>query len=246
MPSFVWDRDPQEAMDNPYEYEAQNQFIREAEKILEKFSDELKVYDMKFTKNDRSKEKAIWLLQNDSLDSLRDILSLLKQKKHKTAGKIFRDINESLDLVSYFHSGTAESAKKLNDWYDDKIIPHRVYREYIKKTRGEKQANALAEGYSNISKFSHRTYKVLLYSYVLGKDDLLAYDGYRENDILVLPQTIAMYLALLADYIKFFSIELADKQLVNKKRIKDIMQESFEKKSVERRFVPIKRIHGRS
>jgi len=243
MSSFVWDRDPQEAMDNPYEYEAQKQFMREAESILEKLSNELKVYDMKFNRDDRSLKKAIWMLQNDALDSLRDIHYQLKQSKHRTAGKLFRDIIESLDLASYFNTNTVESIQKLNDWYDDKIIPNRVYREYIKKTVGDIQANSLAKYYSNISKFNHRTYKILLYSYVLGKDDLLAYDGYRDNDILILPQTIAMYLAILANYIKLYTIELADKKLVKKSRIKTIWEESFEKEPIPRKFVPFIRKH---
>ena len=30
MPSLIWNRDPQEAYSNPYEYPAQEQFIKES------------------------------------------------------------------------------------------------------------------------------------------------------------------------------------------------------------------------
>lgn len=243
MASFIWDRDPQEAMDNPYEYEAQKQFIREAEIVLSNLSNELQSYDMKFSRDNRSIKKAIWMLFNDSVDSLKDILFLLKQNKHRTAGKLFRDVLECLDLASYFYSDTPESNKKLIDWYNDTIIPNRIYRNYIKELKGDERAAYIANYYSKISKFNHRTYKVLLYGYVLGRDDLLAYDGYKDSAILVLPQTIAMYLALLGGYIKYFSDEILDKKLVKKTKIKMIWKTSFKEPTIPRQYVQVKYRH---
>jgi hypothetical protein len=242
MASFIWGRDPQEAMDNPYEYEAQNQFIREAENVLIKFGDELSKYDRKFTQEQRTNKKAIWVLQNDALDSLKDILYLLKVKKHRPAGKLFRDVLETLDLASYFYSKTKESKEKLISWYDDNIIPNRVFRQHIKKTKGEDLEKVKSKYYSIISKFNHRTYKILLYSYILGRNNLLIYDGYRDTNSLVLPSTLAMYLAILADFIKLFSEELTDKKLVPKSRINDIWESSYEKKSIKRKYLPAKSV----
>jgi hypothetical protein len=34
MPSIAWGRQPNEARTNPYEYEAQDQFVREAKALL--------------------------------------------------------------------------------------------------------------------------------------------------------------------------------------------------------------------
>ena len=97
MPSFIWNRTPQEAMDNPYEYDAQEQFTREASNILELISEELQKHDRKFTRDERTIDKAIWMLQNDALDSLKGILTSLNEKHHRIAGKLFRDVIETLD-----------------------------------------------------------------------------------------------------------------------------------------------------
>lgn len=35
MPSIVWNRHPEEAYKNPYEYEVQKQFIRECRRVLQ-------------------------------------------------------------------------------------------------------------------------------------------------------------------------------------------------------------------
>jgi len=102
MPSFIWDRDPQEAMDNPYEYEAQEQFVREAESILNLFSNELGKFDMKFTVDDRSLEKAIWMLQNDALDSLKDILERRLQSIVFRKG-LARSMKQSRQFIVHGH-----------------------------------------------------------------------------------------------------------------------------------------------
>ena len=70
MPSFIWQRDPQEAMDNPYEYPAQEQFSKEAGKILARFFEELSNNDLQFKVDDKSVKKAIWMLYNDALSGL--------------------------------------------------------------------------------------------------------------------------------------------------------------------------------
>ena len=38
MPSFVWDREPSEAYAEPYEYDGQAQFAREAATVLERLA----------------------------------------------------------------------------------------------------------------------------------------------------------------------------------------------------------------
>ena len=125
MSSIVWERDPREAFKNPYEYKVQNQFVREAEKILNKLFNELMKYSGKFGIDDTSIKKAIWMLQTDAVDSLRYCLLLLKQKNHCIAGRLMRDTIETLDLSAFFSSNTDKSNKELQKWYRDEIVPHR-------------------------------------------------------------------------------------------------------------------------
>lgn len=237
MPSLIWGRDPREAYKNPYEYEAQKQFVREAKKILEGIFSELLKYSMKFKRDDISIKKAIWMLQTDAIDSLRDCLRLIKQKRHRVAGRLFRDVMETLDLGAFFSSDIAESNKELQNWYNDEIIPHRKYRDFIKKTEGVEKAENIKQQYGMLSKITHRTYRTLAYSYLLGRDEFLAYDGNAKTNILVLPQTIAMYYALLANYILITSDEIKNRGLVEKNVIENIWRNSLEKKTIPRHFV---------
>ena len=100
MPSVVWGRTPQEAYDNPYEYEAQDQFVREAKSLLKHMNTVFQKYSMRFHRDDHSIKKAVWMLQLDALDSLKDALDALVNKKHRVASKLFRGIVETLDLAA--------------------------------------------------------------------------------------------------------------------------------------------------
>jgi len=171
MPSIVWGRDPREAYKNPYEYKAQNQFVREAKKILDKLFSELMSYSMKFKRDNSSIKKAIWMLQVDALDSLRDCLLLMKRKKHRVAGTLFRVVIENLNLAAFFFSNTEKSNEKLREWYNDKIILNSIYRDFIRKTEGEEKAGRVKEYYGMLSKITHRSYLTLGYSYILGRDE---------------------------------------------------------------------------
>ncbi len=193
MPSLVWGRDPQEAYENPYDYGIQ---------------------DQSFGRDDRSVEKAIWMLQIDALDSLRDCLKALVRKNHRVAGKLFRDIIETLDLAAYFASRSDQSAKNLEKWYADEIIPHRVYREFIKLTEGDQSFDEKRRLYSNLSRFTHRSYRAICDGYTLGSNNRLVHDavtvtfserGEEAEQLLVTPHVIAAYLANLAELIRIFS-----------------------------------------
>lgn len=49
---------------------------------------------------------------------------------------LFRDVVETMDLASYFHSATPKSVADLKKWCEDQIIPHGRYRDFVKKGRG--------------------------------------------------------------------------------------------------------------
>lgn len=238
MPSLVWERDLQEAYDNPYEYEVQDQFVRESEKLLTEMNKNYQKYNMKFHRDDKSINKAVWMLQLDALDSLKDSLSSLKSKKHRIAGKLFRDVMETLDLAAYFHSNTIESNKQLKKWYNDDIIPHRIYRDFIRKNEGQNQAKLKSESYSLFSKFTHRSYKILLYGYGLGGGDMIWHDGYADNNLLVLPQTISMYFTILAKLILKQLDESILRGLFSEADIGPVIKNSLETDTVPRRFMP--------
>lgn len=236
MPSQVWNRSPREALDNPYEYGIQDQFFREAKKLLEELNVRLQKYSMKFHRDDQSVQKAVWMLQLDALDSLREALDALAEKKHRIAGQLFRVVVETLDLAAYFHSPTNEAHRHLKAWYKDKIIEHKIYRNFIKKTEGKDAAKAKEDSYGALSRLTHRTYGALLASYGLGQNDLIWHDSYAEANLLVLPETIAVYLTGLASLIIEFLKEVGQRGLLSPDEVREVFKNSLETETVPRRL----------
>jgi hypothetical protein len=246
MPSQVWGRDPQEAFEEPYEYEIQEQFSREAVSLLARLYRVLNSNQFRYAVEDQSPAKAVWLLAMDALDSLRDCLTTLGGKEHRIAGKLFRDVMESMDLAAYFHSGTPKSISSLQQWYADEIVPHREYRDYVKQTEDAEAAKRLAKHYSSLSRFTHRSYHAILGGYSRGGGDRLVHDRtgelYGNSDssatFLVLPQTIASYYAVLANLVLDYSSELLELGLVSQEEVQASFDAILEPETVSRRFFP--------
>jgi hypothetical protein len=247
MSSFVWKSDPQEAFEEPYEYEAQEQFYREASNLLRNLYSRLSSESHEFHRDERSAKKAIWLLQMDALDSLFDCLDALQSKRHRVAGKLFRDIEETLDLAALFSSSSQKSNALIEKWFNDEVIPNREYRDYVKKVSGDEIAGKKAKHYANLSKFTHRTYHAILDGYSLGRNNRLVHDRVAlkygtklepgTETFMVMPSTISAYCAVLASEILFFCEELYQRGNLPHEDVISAMNESMEEHSVPRRFI---------
>lgn len=236
MPSFVWNRRIDEAYSEPYEYGGQEQFSREARLVLKHLKEHYSKRNRTYTRDEKSTEKAVWMLQVDGLEALSDALVMTNEKKHRIASRIFRDAVETVDMSAYFFFGGKEVQKDLTKWYKNEVIPHQRFRHFIKKSHGNEKAKNLTSLYYDLSKYTHRTYKAISKSYILGKHDLLVYDGFRESNTLVLPHIISFCYAFTAVLIKrFIDIAEGTKQ-IEKDAIERIWRESLEKETVSRRF----------
>jgi len=236
MSSFVWDRDIEEAFQEPYEYPGQEQFFREAKNIL----DSLKIFFSKknkaFNVEEETLEKAIWMLQVDVLEAMNDALTLINEKKHRIAARLFRDIIETLDISVYFTFGGKKAENDLKKWYKNEVIPHKNYREFVKHNYGEDQAKQSSIEYGDFSKYTHRTYRAIGMSYIRGQENKLFYDGFEKSDILVLPHVISFSYAVLAALIKRFVKLVVHTKQITEKEAEVIWNECLEKESVPRRF----------
>jgi hypothetical protein len=231
MASIIWNRDPQEAMNNPYEYNSQMQFHREAITLSDKIGD-LLIDKKRYSLEDRSLEKATWMLQTDALFAFRDSIVLLEQKKHKVVGRLFRDMLETIDLIEYFNSTSNKAVTDLQEWYNDVPIMHKSYRDYIKKTFGDSSADKRKSQHRIFSKFTHRTYKVLLYGYMLGRENKIFYDEKSS-----LPQTIAMYYSLLGEFGLLIVDNLKTFGILNTNEIDNSWNESMEAFQIPRGYM---------
>jgi hypothetical protein len=201
MTSIVWGRLPQEAYENPYEYEAQAQFLREANSLLAAFRAGLNRSIMTYHRDDRTLEKATWMLANDLVDALIEIAQLIEEKRHRVAARLFRDCIETIDFLTVLHSGTELATRALNSWYENHTIGHAESRQHIEAVEGSPSAGQRRAFYNQLSKFTHRTYLCLQDSYSLGQGELLVPDTYFASRMLVQPQTIAAYMAVLSSLI---------------------------------------------
>lgn len=126
------------------------------------------------------------MLHLDAIDTLCDSIYLLKNKKHRLVGKMFRDIKECLDTARLF----VLKPNLLEDWYNNEETPkHREYRKCLKKEEKE----VLFEEYQRLSKWTHHGYFNLKHSFSLGRDDLMVYESHAP-EVLVLSQTISIYI----------------------------------------------------
>lgn len=236
MPSFVWDRDTEDAWNEPYEYGGQEQFHREATKILGLLKKQYSSKDMHFDRDEESLDKAVWLLQTDALEALVDSLALTEEKRHRIAARLFRDAVETMDMSAYFYLGGEQARKDLRKWYKDEVIPHRVFRAFIRDSECKEKAKNLGSLYGDLSKYTHRTYRAIGNSYILGRDKKIAYDGFSESGFRVLPHVVSLSYAIIAALIKRFIAVSETTEQLSSENISIIWSESLENETVQRRF----------
>lgn len=237
MPSFVWDREPSEAYSEPYEYGGQEQFAREATAVLQELKTYYAQFDRVFVRDEETAQKAVWMLQVDALGALTDSLELTNDKRHRLAARLFRDVVETMDTSFYFFHGGVKAKAHLAKWYKNEVIPHRVFREFIKLNHGDEQFEHLRSAYSDFSKYTHRTYRALLMSYILASEEKIAYDGFRQIDTdYVLPHVVSFSFAVIAMLIKrFVEFATATEQL-SAAQAKELWTKCLEPETVPRRF----------
>lgn len=228
MASIIWNRDPQEAMNHPYEYNAQYQFHREAIALSEKLGERL-CEDYEYTLQDRSLEKATWMLQTDCLHAFKDAILLLEQNRHRVVGRFFRDILETVHLIEFLNSNTPLAKKSLALWYDDQLIMHREYRKYIENKHGKENSELARNFHRVFSKFTHRSYKILLYGYILGTEQRIFYDEKWE-----LKQTISMYYAYLGHFGRLIVNNLKEYGNLPQDDVNSIWNYSMEEEQIPR------------
>jgi hypothetical protein len=227
MKSKLWTQKYEDVKKYPYDYESQELFLKEALSVLDEVFKHYDKFQLKFHLDERSVEKAIWMLHLDALDTLRDCVVLLKQKKHRIVGKLFRDVTEVIDLATLFWWERDNGSENLIKWYDDKVIPHRTFRQHLKNTKGESFSKYSADIYEGLSRWTHHCYSILKNSYSLGGNtgEMLVYDSHSE--ILILPQTISQYIWEIKDLILYFLGNVKMAGLIDWKKISVFLNQTI-------------------
>lgn len=114
--------------------------------------------------------------------------------------------------------------------------PHRVFRAFIRDYESKEKAKDLGALYGDLSKYTHRTYRAIGKSYILGCDKKIAYDGFSESGFRVLPHVVSLSYAIIAALIKRFIATSEATELLTPEKISMIWSESLENETVQRRF----------
>lgn len=193
---------------------------------------------MAFHQDDRTLEKATWMLALDLIDALIESVHLFEDRRHQIAFRLFRDAVETIDLLQVLHSNTPRAEKALRLWYEDETIPHIESRRHIEETEGREAALRRRDYYAQLSKFTHRTYRALLKSFSLGRDGMLVHDSHSMS-LLVLPETIASGLAVLADLIIQATECLKECGPLDAEDVANAWLVAIEPHTVPRNFAPV-------
>lgn len=237
MPSFVWDREPSEAYGEPYEYGAQEQFARESKAVVQQLKSIYELQNHSFKVTDQTPQRAVWMLQVDALSALSDAIELVGEKRFRVASRLFRDIVETLDASYYFALAGDAAEINIKKWYQNEVISHRIFRDFVRQHHSPEKAENLRGLYTDLSKYTHRTFRTLGMSYILGRGDTAIYDGFRNNDNFnVLPHVLSFSYAILAGLIKRFVRYAVDTKQISTNEEIALWAASLEKESVPRRF----------
>ncbi|HMP28622.1 MAG TPA: hypothetical protein PKD85_03425 [Saprospiraceae bacterium] len=172
------------------------------------------------------------MLQTDALYTFKEVVEILDEKRHRIVGKLLRDILESIHLIEYLNSASTKAESSLEEWFNDNIVMHREYREFIKARDGKDAAEYQKNLHRLFSKFTHRSYKTLLYGYILAGDDCIHYD-YKWT----LPQTVSMYYAFLGHFGSMIVENLKAVGLISKDEVDKIWNKSMEGFQIPRSYL---------
>lgn len=237
MASIIWDRDSQEAINNPYEYPAEEQFVREAKSLISSL-EKLLLNKKNFYLNERTLEKATWMLQVDVLFAFKDCIEILDLKKHRLVGPLVRIIYENLYQIEYLNSSSKAVTKAISDWFENKSPSHNDYRNHIRNTISKEYADFIKDQYTAYSKLTHRTYKSLLYNYALGaKSEDLTDSRIWYDENWPLRQSISMFYAIVGMFGKAMMQNLKLYGILTEEEIDNAWNNSIEAKQIPRGYI---------
>ena len=125
---------------------------------------------------------------------------------------------------------------------------HRVAAKLFRDAMESMDLAAFFNSASNrsLSRFTHRSYRAILDGYPIGGGGRLVHDGTAELfgtseetlKMLVLPQTISYYYAVLANLILVYSAEVTKRVLLTEEEVQTAFAESLETEMLPRSFLP--------
>lgn len=159
MRSEIWDDKTAKPFTVGYDLQHIKLFDEQCEKFLRSFLFENSLIDQNFELDSNNLQKANFLILNEITSALYDCLYQIKDGNIRIASRIFRDVLENMHILELFNIGDNKSY--LVKWYDNEVISHSNYRDWIKKKDADlSELNRVV--YRLYSKYAHRTFKPIM------------------------------------------------------------------------------------
>jgi hypothetical protein len=231
MKSELWDKNSTKAFTTGYSTEELDFFDKECEDFLTVVINLSKTQNNKFDVKSRELKKANWLILNDISCSLYDCLSELKKGNIRIAGRVFRDVLENMHLLELLNK--SDDGKLLEKWFDNEFIPHRTYRDWLKK-KDEKFATLTRDVYQLYSQFSHRNFKPISESYNTNQNGNLEHkwhlDRKNSNDLKI----SSKYYSHLSYFVFNSSLNYGDYKILNSFELSVMANEALKNVETEK------------
>lgn len=212
MKSEIWDKDSIKAFTTGYSVEELIFFDKECEEFLTVVINLSRTLNDKFDYKSRELKKANWLILNDISCSLFDCLSELKKGNIRISGRVFRDVLENMHLLELLNK--SDDGTLLEKWFDNEFIPHRTYRDWLKK-KDEKLATLTRNIYQLYSQFSHRNFKPISESYHTNEKGNLEHKWHLNRKNSEDLKILSIYYSHLSYFVLNSSLNYADYKVLN-------------------------------
>lgn len=169
MNSSIWKIDFIEAYKIGYSKKEIESFMSEAELLLRQLINHFKSLDGKFSANKKDKKLLVYFILNELVCSLYDAVLALQNGNIRIASRIFREAMESRDIIKLVHSKNGE--KYVDKWFNDEYIRHSDFRKTLEDDKNGLKG-LTREVYQKYSKYTHRSYSVLIDSFSLEDENL--------------------------------------------------------------------------
>lgn len=226
MKSELWNKNSIKAFTSGYSTEELNFFDKECEEFLTVVINLSKSLNNKFSANSIELKKANWLILNDISCSLFDCLAELKKGNIRIAGRVYRDVLENMHLLELLNK--KDNGKLLKKWFNNEFIPHRTYRDWLKKN-DENLSTLTKDVYQLYSKFSHRTFKPIIESYYANENGNLEHKWHldrQNNDDL---KILSIYYSHLSYFVLKTSLNYVDYNVLDSFKLSVMANEALKK-----------------
>ncbi|MCF6132726.1 hypothetical protein [Flavobacterium wongokense] len=227
MKSEIWNNESsRKAFSTGYEENEIEIFDVECEAFLREVMRQSAFLNDSFKDEDISLHKANWLILNEITSSLYDCHQNIIVGNIRIASRIFRDVLENMHILELINN--SNKPKYLQDWYNNEVISHREYRNWIKTEKTEELSELTREVYRLYSKYSHRTYKSILESYSKENEQTLRFHAHLNRKIADDLKLLSTYYSHLSYFVKNTTLNYGDYKVLQSVQM-SIIAEMFVK-----------------